>query len=412
VLLFKVHFLSEFFLATNLFLLVSHSRYCYCFLSYLFLRCHFLGMCLIDDKRVHDARIYFLRALRTIPRDHPFDSVFVDFMLSYEEVNDMKQARRISQWAIDSGSTIWCDKYQRPGFITSYANGKAYLCKTDPGYPVWAKELKKRFSVIQGEFLHLVNPHNRLGRPTACKENCNANNHPSHWPKVGGSHRQSGRDDDKVVSRGDWRELVLFGNGARENIAPQTQKIIERYCPDAVSLCNSGGGEIIFSVLAPHTHISAHCASTNIRLTAHLGLAVPSYRNDKRCAIRVRDSWYTWEEGEFIIFDDSFEHEVINETDEFRAVLLIRFWHPSIPLDKHNVTIQDILVEREETEKARFVPPLPERFLYVEERGMGNSVCPSCSQTATSQIKMKTPLVHDSNVNDYVFICKCGSEIH
>ena len=124
-----------FFLATNLFLRVSHSRYC--FLSYLFLRCHFLGMCLIDDKRVHDARIYFLRALRTIPRDHPSDSIFVDFMLSYEEVNDMKQARRISQWAIDSGSTIWCDKYQRPGFITSYANGRGmFIRKTDYVYNV------------------------------------------------------------------------------------------------------------------------------------------------------------------------------------------------------------------------------------------------------------------------------------
>ena len=38
----------------------------------------------------------------------------------------------------------------------------------------------------------------------------------------------------------------------------------------------------------------------------------------------------TWKEGKFIIFDDSFEHEVWHDGDTFRLVLIIDFWHPEV----------------------------------------------------------------------------------
>jgi len=38
----------------------------------------------------------------------------------------------------------------------------------------------------------------------------------------------------------------------------------------------------------------------------------------------------TWEEGKFIIFDDSFEHEVWHDGNEFRLVLIVDFWHPEL----------------------------------------------------------------------------------
>ena len=103
-----------------------------------------------------------------------------------------------------------------------------------------------------------------------------------------------------------------------------------------------GGGEVIFSLLAPHTKIAPRCASTNIRLTAHLGLYVPTKQDDNgtneqgmasstssqqrpppKCGIRVRDKWYTWNVGKVLVFDDSYEHEVVNDTNECCAVLLI-----------------------------------------------------------------------------------------
>ena len=40
--------------------------------------------------------------------------------------------------------------------------------------------------------------------------------------------------------------------------------------------------------------------------------------------------WRRWREGKCLVFDDSFEHEVVNDTDMSRIVLLIRFWHPRL----------------------------------------------------------------------------------
>ncbi len=45
----------------------------------------------------------------------------------------------------------------------------------------------------------------------------------------------------------------------------------------------------------------------------------------------------TWEEGKVIVFDDSFEHEVWNDSKQERIVLLLNFWHPdlsSLAIDK------------------------------------------------------------------------------
>ena len=37
-----------------------------------------------------------------------------------------------------------------------------------------------------------------------------------------------------------------------------------------------------------------------------------------------------WEEGKCIIFDDSYEHEAWNKSDETRVVLIIDAWNPHV----------------------------------------------------------------------------------
>ena len=37
-----------------------------------------------------------------------------------------------------------------------------------------------------------------------------------------------------------------------------------------------------------------------------------------------------WKEGEVLLFDDSYEHEVWNDATSTRAVLIIDLWHPEI----------------------------------------------------------------------------------
>ncbi len=87
-----------------------------------------------------------------------------------------------------------------------------------------------------------------------------------------------------------------------------------------------------FSILAPGKHIPAHRGAYNGVLRFHLGLIVPGPAG--ACRIRVADQICTWREGESLIFDDSFNHEVWNDTDGWRVVLFVdvarplrRPWH-------------------------------------------------------------------------------------
>ena len=75
----------------------------------------------------------------------------------------------------------------------------------------------------------------------------------------------------------------------------------------------------------PGVHVWPHCGPTNCRIRAHLGLVVPD-----GVRIRVTDDIRTWKEGKFIIFDDSFEHEVWHDGDSYRIVLIVDIWHPDL----------------------------------------------------------------------------------
>ncbi|HET9803513.1 MAG TPA: aspartyl/asparaginyl beta-hydroxylase domain-containing protein [Candidatus Acidoferrum sp.] len=80
-----------------------------------------------------------------------------------------------------------------------------------------------------------------------------------------------------------------------------------------------------FSALRAGAHIPAHCGVSNAFLTAHLGLIVP-----QGCSIRVGNERREWSEGRGFVFDDSFEHEVWNESDSRRIVFIARFYHPAL----------------------------------------------------------------------------------
>jgi beta-hydroxylase len=64
-------------------------------------------------------------------------------------------------------------------------------------------------------------------------------------------------------------------------------------------------------------------------MRAHLGLKVPE--ENEKCRIRVGDDVRHWEEGEVMLFDDTHEHEVWNDTDETRVVLFLDVVRPFEP---------------------------------------------------------------------------------
>ncbi len=64
-------------------------------------------------------------------------------------------------------------------------------------------------------------------------------------------------------------------------------------------------------------------------MRAHLGLKVPTEK--EQCRIRVGDEVRHWEEGAVMLFDDTHEHEVWNDTDETRVVLFLDVVRPFDP---------------------------------------------------------------------------------
>src|SRR5262249_31685165 len=61
-------------------------------------------------------------------------------------------------------------------------------------------------------------------------------------------------------------------------------------------------------------------------------LIIPMQRAD--CRMRVGGETVCWEPGKCVVFDDFYHHEVWNDTDEERVVLLFDFERPMRPLGR------------------------------------------------------------------------------
>lgn len=100
------------------------------------------------------------------------------------------------------------------------------------------------------------------------------------------------------------------------SICPQTAELI--YSIPEILSCD-------FSYLKANTHVLPHKGYSKMVLRCHLPLIIP---NEELCAIRVGDEVRHWKEGELMIFDDSFEHEAWNKSDEDRIVLMFDIPNP------------------------------------------------------------------------------------
>ena len=73
-------------------------------------------------------------------------------------------------------------------------------------------------------------------------------------------------------------------------------------------------------------HIPRHRGKHKGIIRYHLGLKVP--QPVEQCYIQVDDQIAYWKEGESLIFDDTYYHEVWNNTDGYRAVLFLDIVRP------------------------------------------------------------------------------------
>lgn len=141
--------------------------------------------------------------------------------------------------------------------------------------------------------------------------------------------------DQQRISKGNnWKTFgfYVYGHRVDENCArcPKTTAALEKL---------PGMRTAMFSILAPRYHIPPHMGPTNAVIRAHLGLIVP--KDWQNVWIRVDDQIVHWREGEVELFDDSYDHEVRNDTDESRAVLFIDI---DRPMDRFGTFVNGVIV--------------------------------------------------------------------
>ena len=127
----------------------------------------------------------------------------------------------------------------------------------------------------------------------------------------------------------DWRMFVMksYGHVSRENLArcPALASILPD-CPEVLSAT--------YSFLAPGKHIPEHRGPFRGVMRFHLGLSMPRDKNGNLGAIMWIDHKpHLLDDGECLLWDDTYPHELLNSTDKVRAVLLLDVWRPDMPAD-------------------------------------------------------------------------------
>jgi aspartate beta-hydroxylase len=139
-------------------------------------------------------------------------------------------------------------------------------------------------------------------------------------------------DGEHKLHDGSWDWHSYVKKGAR-------QAAFAAHCPTTVSLLEDVPGLMtdfpfgfaFFSTLHPQTKIAPHTAPCNLRVRCHLPLRVPRPSDaSATCGMELAGRSLEWREGELLLFDDSYEHAVWNDTGEPRVLLLLDLWHPEL----------------------------------------------------------------------------------
>jgi hypothetical protein len=177
----------------------------------------------------------------------------------------------------------------------------------------------------------------------------------------------------------EWSSIYLYNRGIIQSHCrthfPKTLHILETQCPHRMG-GKCGFGSVYFSKLGRNTKIKEHCGPTNVRLRCHLPLIVPPPLTNGTRRSRlivgladVNEEHLEWEEGQPILFDDSFLHSAAHHGDDCfgdddandddisgeagvvvdrtysgssrnlrgaRIVLIVDFWHPSLSESDRN----------------------------------------------------------------------------
>ncbi|HEY3674764.1 MAG TPA: aspartyl/asparaginyl beta-hydroxylase domain-containing protein [Candidatus Tumulicola sp.] len=136
------------------------------------------------------------------------------------------------------------------------------------------------------------------------------------------------RETEPIPRTGSWDVFFLYDRGRRHEAncqaCPVTAQIIEKH-----RTVRDLAGLAYFSRMAPRTRVASHHGPTNMRLRCHLGIDVPP-----DCGLIVAGEARSWSVGKCLVFDDSFPHEVWNDSAFPRTILVVDLWHPDLSEDE------------------------------------------------------------------------------
>ena len=127
----------------------------------------------------------------------------------------------------------------------------------------------------------------------------------------------------------DWRMFILKAYGAE---FPRNMAV----CPTLAALVTASPDVLSASIsfLAPGKHIPVHRGPFRGVLRFYLVLSMPLAADGRPAAVlKIAGTEHRLADGEYLLWDDTFPHEVTNESDEVRTVLLLDVWRRGMPLD-------------------------------------------------------------------------------
>lgn len=124
----------------------------------------------------------------------------------------------------------------------------------------------------------------------------------------------------------DWRAVHLYKGGVLQEAAtrfPKTTKILAGL---PLAQINAAPAVAYLAILGPGAELPIHCGGSNAHVTIHLPIIVP----EDDCGMIVGGKDSTWTLGQPLVFDDSFEHQISNQSDRPRVVLVTQAYHPNL----------------------------------------------------------------------------------
>lgn len=215
---------------------------------------------------------------------------------------------------------------------------KVSVAYGDPVVTDVVNHLENNYMTIKEEYMHAVMG---MGKKTDLDANdVSKPLQPDYDVNLKGEHAS-----DKLHSgTWDWHSYILNGSIQPnfEESCPKTTALIQEM--ESSLFLNNPFGFTFFSTLHGKSYIKPHHGPMNLRLRVHLPLIVPSEtkpdafssKPQTKCGIRVGNQIRSWEEGKAVVLDDSYEHEVWNETNEVRVIFLLDIWHPDVTLDERH----------------------------------------------------------------------------